>query len=128
MKHQSIWIAALLLAGAPMCARALDYGPAAPLVATEAGSQQLPLPTAVGNDTARPEIADAGADDAADAGAAATAPEAPHVAPSGASPRPASVRDHPPTVRSKAPAQPASHPAAPATATSWQSLLPGSIQ
>lgn len=128
MKHQSIWLAALLLGGMPLCAMALDYGPASPLLAAEAGAQRLPMPTAGGtaaNDTA----GDVGAmEDEADSGPVAAASSAQHVAPSGASPQPAVSPRSSGTARRTIPIQPAAHPEAPAATTSWQSLLPGSIQ
>ena len=124
VKHQSIWLASLLLVGTPLCAMAFDYGPASPVLAAESGAQRLPLPAAAGNDTTRPETTD---DDTADSDATNAAPGAQRTAPSAASTRPA-ARGGEPVARNKAPAQPPAHPAAPSNATSWQSLLPGSIQ
>lgn len=117
MKRLAMLLVVLSLAGLPLAAAALDYGPSQLLAAADRNAPQLPSPgahAATMDATPKPDLADTAAGDAtAAAPAPAGAPRA-HAAPNGI----ASNKPQPHT------AKPAPQP----TQASWQSLLPGSIQ
>lgn len=131
MKRLSLSLTVLLLGGAPLVAVAADYGPNAPLLASNASAPQLPgaqARAAAHGEMPMPDAveADAGGD-ADNAGNAATLPEP-------LEPRPVVRQATPsshapgPTASNKSHAAPIAHPVPPPATASWQSLLPGSIQ
>lgn len=120
MKRLSPWLAMLLLGSAPLAAAAFDYGPNPALLADGSGAPQLPgadVHAAEHGETPGVDTLTANGSYAADTDAAVPAP---------APTRPPAHRSPAPTAANKAHA-PVPH-APPARTSSWQSLLPGSIQ
>lgn len=125
MKHALPWVAVLLLAGVPLTAAALDYGPNRPLLAAENGAPQLPVlqqRNAPTGETSRPDAMTATID------TPESSPAMPRMAPSASSSPPAARGGRGPTASAKPRNGTAMQPAAEPGPATWQSLLPGSIQ
>lgn len=123
MKHLSLCLTVLALGALPLTAAAFDYGSNRPLLAAETGAPQLPGAQSHASSMgamAKPDVSDADSGDGAEA-----APAAPRVAPSQT---PGVTRPTPDTSASIKPHTRIAPPATAPTPTSWQSLLPGSIQ
>lgn len=116
MKILPIAVIVLGLALVPLRAAAYDYGTGGDLLASTAPapslSNSVEPPAAIGGEVSKPDLAEATNDDGATAGATrAPAPRAAHHANGTAH----ATRGH-------------AQPSAPGNQSSWQSLLPGSIQ
>lgn len=128
MRHSSLWLAVLLLAGAPLTAAAVDYGPNAHLLAADSNAPQLPgaqVDAAARGEMPKPDYISPDADEPAGGAPSPAAPQ--RMTPSSASPRTTPATANPGPTASNKPRVPVAHPVPPPTAT-WQSLLPGSIQ
>lgn len=129
MKHSSLWLTVLLLAGTPLTAAALDYGPNAPLLAADANAPQLPgaqVDAAARGEMPRPDLAPAESDEAGGGVSSTVAPQ--RMTPSAATPHTAPATSNPGPTASNHPRAPVAHPAPQPPTATWQSLLPGSIQ
>lgn len=124
MKHSSLWLAVLLLAGTPLTAAAVDYGPNAPLLAADANAPQLPgaqVDAATRGEMPKPDYM------SPDANEPATAPPQ-HLTPAAGSQRSTPSTGNPGPTASNRPRVPVAHPVPQPPTATWQSLLPGSIQ
>lgn len=129
MKHSSLCLTVLLLAGTPLTAAALDYGPNAPLLAADANAPQLPgaqVDAAARGEMPRPDLAPTESDEAGGDAQSAVAPQ--RMTPSAATPRTTTATSDPGPTASNHPRTPVAHPAPQPPTATWQSLLPGSIQ
>lgn len=128
MKHSSLWLAVLVLAGTPLTAAAVDYGPNAQLLAADNNAPQLPgaqVDAAARGEMPKPDYMTPDADEPAGNAPSAVAPQ--RMTPSTAAAHTARATANPGPTASNKPRVPVTHPVPPPTAT-WQSLLPGSIQ
>lgn len=129
MKRSLLWLTVLLLAGTPLAAAALDYGPNAPLLAADANAPQLPgaqVDAAARGEMPRPDLAPTESDEAGGGLPSTVAPQ--RMTPSAATPHAPPATGNPgPTASNRARA-PVAHPAPQPPTATWQSLLPGSIQ
>jgi hypothetical protein len=124
MKHLSRLLTVLILGAVPLTAAALDYGPNQPLLV--AANDAPPLPGAQARAASMGAMPKPDAAEADDHEVADIEPALPRVVatPSRAA---AARRDRGPSASNRPHGTAAGHPTAPSP-TSWQSLLPGSIQ
>ena len=130
MRRSSLWLTVLLIGGVPLTAAAVDYGPNAPLLAADTNAPQLPGAQAgavARGEMPRPEVtadSDEGGGDSVPG--PSSAPQ--RMTPSASSPH-TTAPGHGlgPAARNRT-RTPTAHPAPTVPTTSWQSLLPGSIQ
>lgn len=129
MKRSWLWLTVLLIGGVPLTAAAVDYGPNAPLLAADTNAPQLPgaqVSAAARGEMPKPEITadeDGGGDSVP---GPSSAPE--RMLPSASSPRPVAPAHGTSSSARAKPHASAAHPAQALPTSSWQSLLPGSIQ
>ena len=129
MKHSSLCLTVLLLAGTPLTAAAVDYGPNAPLLAAEANAPQLPgaqVDAATRGEMPKPGYLSPDANEPAGNTASAVGPQ--RLTSPTVSPRSTPSAGNPGPTASNKPRVPMAHPVPPASTATWQSLLPGSIQ
>jgi hypothetical protein len=130
MKHLSLWLTVLLLGSVPLSAAALDYGPDSPLLAGNANAPQLPDAqgrAASMGEMPKPDIAATDSVDSEDA-APAAAPAHPRMTPAAPSPQHGPAPRSLGSTASNRPAISAAHGTPQPPPSTWQSLLPGSIQ
>ncbi len=129
MKHSSLWLTVLLLAGTPLAAAAVDYGPNAPLLAADTNAPQLPgaqVDAAARGEMPKPDYMSPDTNEPAGSAPSAVAPQ--RMTPSAGSPHIAPANGNPGPTASNRPRVPAAHPVPQPSTATWQSLLPGSIQ
>lgn len=129
MKHSSLWLTVLLLAGTPLAAAAVDYGPNAPMLAAEGNAPQLPgaqVDAAARGEMPKPDYMSPDANEPAGATPSTVAPG--RMTASGGAPRTTPSTGNPGPTASNRPRMPIAHPVPQPPTATWQSLLPGSIQ
>jgi hypothetical protein len=129
MKHSSLWLTVLLLAGTPLAAAAVDYGANAPLLAADANAPQLPgaqVDAAARGEMPRPDYMAPDANEPS--GGAPSTVARQRMTPSSGSSRTTPTTGNPGPTATNRPRVPEAHSALQPSTATWQSLLPGSIQ